>query len=239
MNNSHAVIALTIAAALSAGCATTTGTGDTGWPQEPRRPDDTVRTTPPSQQPLQPQQPVHTPPPSAPVPVREVRSWEEERRRHPWEVALGGTGSNDDTWDVGGASATVNVGYYFTEMVELVVRQSASYSDDLPVAGTTDTESVWNFQTRVALDLHFPIGCFVPYVGVNVGYLYGDSDAPDDTLAGGVEGGAKIYVQPDAFLQAHIEWEFFEDRQQALDNSFRENFDDGAIFYFIGFGLRF
>lgn len=133
----------------------------------------------------------------------------------------------------------MNVGYYFTEMVELVVRQSASYSDDLPVAGTTDTESVWNFQTRVALDLHFPIGCFVPYVGVNVGYLYGDSDAPDDTLAGGVEGGAKIYVQPDAFLQAHIEWEFFEDRQQALDNSFRENFDDGAIFYFIGFGLRF
>ena len=247
MSTPHAVVLFSIAAVTGAGC-TTGRIAQSSWLHEPaadyqdpaRTTQDPVRTQP-TQNPPPPvrttQDPVRTQPPPPPPPER--RSFTEERRRHPWEFTIGGTGSNDDKWDVGSGSGSASVGYYFNEMIELSARQSAAYSDDVPVAGATSTESVWLFQTRIALDVHFPIGMFVPYIGANIGYLYGDSAIVDDTLAAGPEAGAKIYLQPDAFLQVHVEWEFFENRQDALESTFRENFDEGGIFYFVGIGLRF
>ncbi len=63
-------------------------------------------------------------------PQRPVGRTAEERRTVPWEVTLGGSGTNDEHFDRGNGHLDIAVGYYFTEVVELAVRQSASYSDD-------------------------------------------------------------------------------------------------------------
>jgi len=167
-------------------------------------------------------------------PLTQSPSSEQGRRATPWEVTLGGGGTNDEHFDVGNGNLNVGVGYYFNEVFELVVRQSMSYSDDERPGGGDD-DDVWDFQTRVALDAHLPLGRFVPYIGANLGYLYGDTRVTNDTLAAGPEAGVKIYLQPDAFLHIGIEYEFFFDTQTNLDDAF----ETGQVFYSAGFGLRF
>jgi hypothetical protein len=162
------------------------------------------------------------------------------RREHPWEVTLTGSGSNDENFDVGSGLLNGSLGYYFTEWTLLAVRHGVSYSDDIaPASVGGSAEDVWNFQTRIAFDVHIPMPVVTPYAGVLIGYIYGDSDALDDTFAAGPEAGVKIYVQHDAFLQLGAEWLFFTDRDDALNSTFDEVFEDGQIFYFAGFGLRF
>jgi hypothetical protein len=156
------------------------------------------------------------------------------RREHPWEVTLGGTGTNDENFDVGAGQLTGSVGYYFSEWTELSLRHSVSYSDDLAAPPGISPEDVWAFQTRLAFDLHFPMPVVTPYVGALVGYVYGDTPV-DDTFAIGPEAGIKIYVQHDAFIQVGAEWVFFTDRESTIDDTF----EDGQIFYFAGIGLRF
>jgi hypothetical protein len=152
------------------------------------------------------------------------------RHEHPWEVTLTGGGSNDENFDVGGGQLSGSAGYYFSEWTELSLRHSVNFSDDEGLG-----EDVWDFQTRVAFDLHFPAPVVTPYVGALIGYLYGNSDVLDDTFALGPEAGVKIYLQHDAFLQIGAEWVFFTDRDSTIDDTF----EDGQIFYFAGFGLRF
>jgi hypothetical protein len=154
-----------------------------------------------------------------------------DRRDVPWEFTLSGGGTNDKDFDVGNGSINASVGYYFSEYVELVGRQSTSYAEFSSPAGDQD---FWNHQTRVALDLHLPLGNFVPYLGVNVGYLYGDSDF-DETFTGGPEAGFKLYLQRAAFLFVGAEYQFFFDEQDTVD----EAFEDGQFFYTAGLGLRF
>jgi hypothetical protein len=160
------------------------------------------------------------------------------RREHPWEVTLGGSGSNDENFDVGGGQLNGSVGYYFSEAALLSLRHGVSYADDLAQAPGINTEDVWAFQTRLAFDLHFPLPVVTPYVGALIGYIYGDTPV-DDTFAVGPEAGIKIYVQHDAFVQIGAEWLFFTDRETAEESTFEDVFEDGQIFYFAGLGLRF
>lgn len=157
----------------------------------------------------------------------------EQRRARPWEVTLGGRGTNDEHYTVGGGQLNGSVGYYLTEVVEIAVRQGVSYSDELPGAAGAETSEVWNFDTRIALDLHLPMGDFVPYLGGNVGALYGDST--NDTFAAGPEVGIKWYVKPDAFVHVGAEYEFFFES----DENAGDAFDQGQVFYTAGLGLRF
>jgi hypothetical protein len=226
--NKITVLGVLVLATISSGC-TTSRIAQTTWAQDPPPRAIDSRTTPPQS----------PPPRDRVVVVDRDRAWAEDRRHKPWEFTLTGSGTNDEDFDIGNGIFNGSAGYYFNEVLELSVRQGVFFSDDQPVGGSTSTEDVWNFQTRIALDLHFPIGAFVPYVGANVGYIYGDSDGPDDTLAAGPEAGVKIYLKSDAFLQVGAEWEFFEDRGTALEGSFEDSFDQGQIFYFAGFGLRF
>jgi hypothetical protein len=150
------------------------------------------------------------------------------RRPGPWEVTLGGAGVSNDVWDAGGAQAAASVGYYLNESLEVSVRQNGSYDD----AGRGQSEA-WNGSSRVALDVHIPFGCFVPYVGANFGYVYGDS--VEDSMMGGPELGAKIYVKEDAFLLLATEYQFFFDRGDSLNTAF----DEGQFLYGLSIGLRF
>ena len=55
-----------------------------------------------------------------------------------------------------------------------------------------------------------------PFVGVNVGGVYGDRVS--DTFAAGLEAGAKFYVQPRTFVYAMVEYGwFFEDSDDVDD----------------------
>jgi outer membrane protein W len=145
-----------------------------------------------------------------------------------WEVGLGGGGTSDEDFETGGFNTDIDLGYYLTDELAVALRQSVNYND--AGAGTA-----WSASSRVALDYHFPLfdNRLRPFVGVNFGYVYGDS--VDDTFAAGPEAGVKWYVKDDAFLFGRAEYQFlFEDGDEAEDN-----FDDGIWLYTVGIGLNF
>jgi len=148
---------------------------------------------------------------------------------NPWELQLGGSAAHGP--DLNGFQAQVNaqIGYYFGNL-ELFGRQTLSYND-VGVAG-----SDLNASTRVGLDLHFPLGDhgeWVPYIGVNLGYIYGD--AVHDTWEAGPEAGVKYYVNSNTFVFASVQYEFFFDK----DTGASEAFSDGEFVYGLGIGFRF
>lgn len=146
----------------------------------------------------------------------------------PLEVVVAGVGGSNERFNAGGAEAAVSVGYYLTDVVEVSLRQNGSYSDQ----GRNSPE-IWNGATRAALDLHLPLGMVVPYVGASFGYVYGDTVR--DSMMAGPEIGAKIYLQPDAFLLLGAEYQFFFDKGDSLQTAF----DEGQLLYTLGMGMRF
>ena len=153
---------------------------------------------------------------------------ETARGAMPLEVVVAGVGGSNDRFNAGGAEAAVSIGYYLNDVVEISVRQNGSYSDQ-----GKNAPEIWNGASRAALDLHLPLGIFVPYVGVNFGYVYGDTVR--DSMMAGPEAGAKIYLHRDAFLLLGVEYQFFFDQGDSL----RTAFDDGQILYTLGMGMRF
>ena len=106
-----------------------------------------------------------------------------------------------------------------------MLRQNFSYSD------TGDT--TWLGQTRVAVDYHFNLQRFRPFLGASFGGVYGEGVT--DSWAAGLEGGLKYYVLPKTFLFGLVEYQWlFKDTDE-----FSDNFDDGAFTYAIGIGFNF
>lgn len=117
-------------------------------------------------------------PPAAPDEVRSMADVETARGAMPLEVVVAGVGGSNDRFNAGGAEAAVSIGYYLNDVVKISVRQNGSYSDQ-----GKNAPEIWNSTCRAALDLHLPLGIFVPYVGVNFGYVYGDT-VRDSMMAG-------------------------------------------------------
>lgn len=167
--------------------------------------------------------------PPAPTVPQEGSSRSEEFGPHQgqWEVTLSGVGGNDQDFETGSFSATGSLGYFLTQGLEVGVRQNVGFAD--PGVGS----DVWNGSTRVALDLHLPIGFVVPFLGGNVGWVYGDS--VNETMAAAPEAGVKVFLQSDAFLVAMAEFQFFFDSTDMIG----PGFEDGQFVYSLGFGLNF
>jgi hypothetical protein len=147
--------------------------------------------------------------------------------RGPWELELGGTGQNSDRFNGVTASGNGALSFFFNDEFELGVRQSVGYSD---VGGTA-----WSGTTSLGLDFNLPLGDqgqFVPYVGGNVGYIYGD--AIHNTFVGGPEAGVKFFINSSTFIYASISWDIFFDRHSTVTA-----FSDGEIVYGLGLGVRF
>ena len=142
-----------------------------------------------------------------------------------WELTLGGSGSNDEDFDNGGFSISGSIGYFLDESWEIVLRQSVSFSNF--------GESSWNGSTRVALDYHFDLDRFRPFVGINVGGIYGED--VDETGAAGLEAGLKWYVKQETFIMAMAEYQFFFESADDVD----DNFDNGQFLYTLGIGFNF
>lgn len=142
-----------------------------------------------------------------------------------WEFTLGAQGSNDENFDVGSGSLDTSIGYFFGPATEVALRQTVVFADF--------GDSVWNGSTRIALDFHFPTGNFRPFVGLNFGWVYGDT--VNETMEGAPEAGVKYYVQDAAFLYGMAEYQFFFDDAGGVD----EGFENGQFVYSIGIGLMF
>ena len=150
---------------------------------------------------------------------------------NPYELTLSAAGSNSPEFDGFSASANVSIGYYFTDRLEIALRQSLTYSDLTGVGGG----SALNASTAVALDYHFQLGDhgeWQPFIGGNIGYVYGD--AVNDSFFAAPEGGVKYYVNSNTFVAATVEYQFFFDQGDAGDS-----FKDGQFIYTLGIGYRF
>jgi hypothetical protein len=149
-----------------------------------------------------------------------------------WEITLLGSGSNDVDFDGGSFVVNGSVGYYFNDQWQAAVRQSFGYSD----TGGSDSDSSWTGTTRVGAFYHFNYAAdqrIVPYLGVNVGYIYGDQTA--DSFIAGPEAGVKWFVNDTTFLYGSVAYEFLFEEADDADSSF----DDGQFVYGLGIGFQF
>lgn len=143
------------------------------------------------------------------------------------EITLSGTGSNDKNFDNGSFGLSGSWGQYLTDTWSWSVRQNVSYSS------VADDDSI-NGSTRLGIDYNFmPGNRLRPFVGANIGALYGDN--VNDTGIAGPELGLKYYIKPQTFVYLQTEYQFqFEDADQ-IDNQF----DDGSWAHTIGFGINY
>jgi hypothetical protein len=143
-----------------------------------------------------------------------------------WEMTLAGSGSSDKDFETGGFNISVDASTYLTDLWNVGVRQDVGYSD-------TTTTNDWTGSTSVFTQLHFGEERLRPFVGVGVGYLYGDN--VDDTFFAGPEAGVKYYVKPEAFIFARATYQFLFDDTDEIDSSI----DDGRFLYTLGLGFTF
>jgi len=143
-----------------------------------------------------------------------------------YELTMGGSGSSDDSFDGTVFNIEAGLGYFMTQNFEAVWRQGISYAD---IPGDDN----WNASTRLSFDYNFDMRGWYPYLGFNIGYLYGDT--VEEQFIAGPEGGVKYFVNSTTFITAGIEYQFlFEDTKDADDN-----FDDGRFVYLLGIGFKF
>jgi hypothetical protein len=142
-----------------------------------------------------------------------------------WELTLGGSGSSSHDFDGGRADLSASLGYYINPNWELSLRQGIGFADF--------GESSWSGATRGAVDYHFHLDRWRPFVGANFGGVYGDGVT--ETFAAGLEGGLKYYVSNKTFILGMIEWQWlFKDAGDADDA-----FDDGQFIYTLAIGFNF
>lgn len=146
-----------------------------------------------------------------------------------WELLLNGAGSSNQDFDAHTINANFQLGYYFTDQWQVNLRQGIGFSD------SDGGGSNWVGATRVGVDYHFDFGQdqrFVPFVGVEAGYLYGDD--VDETWAAGPEAGVKAYVNDTTFIYGSVLYEFLFDSAEDADSAL----DDGQFVYSLGIGFR-
>jgi hypothetical protein len=145
-----------------------------------------------------------------------------------FEITVAGVGNSTKDVEQGQFNLEGSLGVLIGPNFELGIRQSVSYLD------TDAGGQQWNGASRGFLDLQLNIGRFAPFIGGNVGYIYGDGVS--DTWAGGPEAGAKFYLgqSGDVFLFGRVEYQFFFDKGDKINDVF----DDGQFLYTLGVGIR-
>ena len=144
------------------------------------------------------------------------------------EFTLGGSGASNKEFDESFGGVNFSFGTYINPTQQWVLRQSINYAN--PSSGGQS----WNGATRLAFDQHLTAhGRLRPFVGVNVGGVYGDRVR--DTFAAGLEGGAKLYVHPRTFIYAIVEYGWFFRHARNVDDTF----SSGQFNWGLGVGFNF
>jgi hypothetical protein len=145
-----------------------------------------------------------------------------------WELTLTGSGASNRDVNQGNFGAQASIGYFFANQLEVQGRQTIGYADtDNGHTGTT----TFSASTTLAIDYHFDLDRFQPFVGAGIGYLYGKST--NDTGVFGPEAGLKYFVKHDTFIYGIVQYQFFFHN----GDEFQGNFDDGSFVYGIGIGF--
>jgi outer membrane protein W len=142
-----------------------------------------------------------------------------------WELTLTGSGASNRDVNSGNAAVNLSIGYFIVDQLEITGRQSIGYND--PEVGPTGV--AWS--SSLAIDYHFDLDRFQPFIGAAVGYNYGTGVA--DTGIVGPEAGLKYFVKDDTFLYGLVQYQFFFHNSSDLS----DNFDDGSFLYAIGIGF--
>lgn len=142
------------------------------------------------------------------------------------EVTLAGTGTNDKHFDHGSWGLSGSYGWFLDNNWEVVLRQSFNYAD-LPGA------NAWSGSTRIGADYHWNLGKWRPFLGVNIGGIYGNHTT--DTGIAGPDVGVKYYVKPDTFVFLQTEYQY----SFRNSNDVTDNFSRGNYAHTIGVGFNF
>lgn len=140
---------------------------------------------------------------------------------------ISGTGASDNEFDGNSFGVSLELGQYANEQTLYGVRQSIN-----GVAGD-EVSDAWNGATRLFVDYHFGQNDFRPYVGANLGGIYGES--VKETGTAGLETGFRYFLKDKTFIGFGAEYQFLFDDGDDIDNQY----DDGAFFYTLGVGFNF
>ena len=144
-----------------------------------------------------------------------------------WELTLSGSGASSRDVDAGTFGLQGSIGYFVLDQLEVVGRQTVSYIDNDNVGGATSV----GFSSALAVDYHFDLDRWQPFVGAAIGYNYGKD--VNDTGFGGPEAGVKYFVKDDTFIYGLVQYQFFFNSGDELT----DNFDDGSFVYGVGIGF--
>jgi hypothetical protein len=151
-----------------------------------------------------------------------------DRKAGDHEFTIGASGAVNTDFDDSFGTMNFSYGVYVTPASAIVLRQQIGYSN--PSNGGT----AWNGSTVVAYDWHFGADPRTrPFVGVNIGGVYGDSVR--DTWSAGLEAGVKHYVSPRTFVYGIVQYGWFFQDAESLD----DRFDTGQFTYSVGIGFHF
>lgn len=140
---------------------------------------------------------------------------------------ISGTGASDNDFDGNAFGVSFELGKYANEQVLWGVRQSLN-----GLAGDEVSDS-WNGATRVFADYHFGDSDFRPYLGANIGGIYGEN--VKETWTAGLETGFRYFVKEKTFVAFGAEYQFLFDDGDEID----QRFNNGAFFYTLGVGFNF
>ncbi len=142
-------------------------------------------------------------------------------------LTLSGVGSSDNHFDGNTFGGGAEVGIYHSEQVLYGVRQV------LQVAAGDDVRDRWLGVTRGFVNYNFGTGDARPYVGANLGGVYGRRTK--ETGTAGLEAGVRYFVKDKTFIQFGVDYQFLFDDSDDVDNGF----EDGVFLYNLGIGFNF
>ena len=137
-----------------------------------------------------------------------------------YEATLTGTGQSNDDFDKSNFGVTGSVGYYYTKNWLFSIKQGLQANDNgnnTLISGRTIFQGAYQFD----------MGKWQPYVGLNVGGVYG-AGVHDKALFG-PEVGIKYFVNESTFLFGNIAYEVPID----------ECCNNGNVPYSVGVGFDF
>src|SRR3954465_7589955 len=90
-----------------------------------------------------------------------------------WELTLTGCGASNQDVNSGSFGVQASIGYFIFDQFEIQGRQTVAYSDTDNTGGGTAV----SLSSALAIDYHFDLDRFQPFLGVGVGYSYGSNTA--------------------------------------------------------------
>jgi hypothetical protein len=134
------------------------------------------------------------------------------------QISGSGGASSGGSFDTGNASVNFQLGYLMTKELEAGVRQGLTWADG---------GSAWDGNTFAFIDYHFDMDRWQPYVGANVGYIYGDD--VNDYWAAGPEVGVKYFLNATTYVDVRATYEW----------NLNEGIDKGSYIFGLGLGVKF